>query len=158
MKTQYNGETWKTFSTNNGGKKSIAWEETGDLGGASDYTVAKPHNGTHTVLFSAEIWEKDSTGSSDVIVKHEKPVIRLGYDPLTDSWKADVTLPAYFEDSAGKWEVKSVTMDELKRGEKKTLTIAISAYIWDTIWPIFLEGWKTAGWGDMELSFDVEWK
>jgi len=160
LKTRYNDKEWKIFSTNNGGKKSIAWEETGDLGGASDYTVAKPHNGTHTVLFSAEIWEKDSTGSSDVIVKHEKPVIRLGYDPLTDSWKADVTLPAYFEDLDGKWEVKSVTMDELKRGEKKTLTIAISAYIWDLVNKsnTWLPSIKTAEWGDMELSFDVEWK
>ena len=158
LKTQYNGEAWKTFSTNNGGKKSVAQGEEVDLGGASNYTVTKPHNGTHTVLFSAEIWEKDSTGPSDVIVKHEKPVIRLGYDPLTDSWKADVKLPAYFEDSAGKWEVKSVTMDELKRGEKKTLTIAISAYIWD---PVYKPGWWLPGkaeWGDMELSFDVEWK
>ena len=52
-------------------------------------------------------------------------------------------------------------MTELKRGEKKTLTIVISAYIWDLVnksdkwWKPSIE---TAGWGDMELSFDVEWK
>ena len=163
LKTQYNGEAWKTFSTNSGGKKSIAQDETGDLGGVWDYTVAKPHNGTHTVLFSAEITEIDSSifTHDDIIIKHEQPVIRLYYDPQADSWKADVKMPAYFEDADGKWEVKSVNMDELKRGQKKTATIAISAYIDEQVnksdkwWKPSIE---TAGWGDMELSFDVEWK
>ena len=69
-------------------------------------------------------------------------------------------MPAYFEDSSGKWEVKSVNMDELKRGQKKTATIAISAYIDEVVdkSDTWLPDLSTAGWGDMELSFDVEWK
>ncbi|MGI0530703.1 hypothetical protein [Treponema socranskii] len=180
LKAQYNSNPWTIFSTSGNGEIPISQNKTVALGGTyNTLPVDKPHNGTHTVLFSAEIWEKDSTGSDDAIIqhenkKHDKPVIRLRYDPQadswnidaiqlrydpeTESWKEDVGLPAYFEDADGKWQIKSVSMDKLKRGQKASVTIGISAYISDIIWPVFLEGPRTAGWGDMELSFDVEWK
>ena len=164
LKALYNSESASegtVFSTNNGGKISISQTETADLdliGGGYKQTIDKPHSGTHTVRLSSEINEKDSTGSDDVIVKHEKPVIELRYDSLTDSWSPFFELPAYFEDSNGKWEVKSVSMDTLTRGNKRRMTISISAYIWDLTKK---DDWwfpGEAGWGDMELSFDVEWK
>jgi|GEM_PF-547642 len=161
LKALYNSESASegtVFSTNNGGKISISQTETGNLDGEYTQAIDKPHSGTHTVRLSTEIKEKDSTGSDDVIVKHEKPVIELRYDSLTDSWSPFLELPAYFEDSDGKWKVTSVSMDTLTRGNKIRMTIAISAYIWDLIKK---DDWwfpGKAGWGDMELSFDVEWK
>ena len=164
LKALYNSESASegtVFSTNNGGKISISQTETADLdliGGGYKQTIDKPQSGTHTVRLSSEINEKDSTGSDDVIVKHEKPVIELRYDSLTDSWSPFFELPAYFEDSNGKWEVKSVSMDTLTRGNKRRMTISISAYIWDLTKK---DDWwfpGEAGWGDMEVSFDVEWK
>ena len=145
LKTAYNNEDWKPFSNST---KTVTINEEASLEGEYTWSVDKPHNDKHVVRLSAEIWEKDKMSANDVIIKHEKPVIELRYDSLTDSWSPFLELPAYFEDSDGKWEVKSVSMDTLTRGNKRRMTIAISAYIWESV----------KDWGDMELSFDVEWK
>ena len=46
-------------------------------------------------------------------------------------------------------KIKICTMSEVQREKKERMTILISVYIYD---------WGAKGWGDMELSFDVEWK
>lgn len=168
LQAQYNSKAQNIFSTNGKGEISISQNQTADLVGTYTQAIDKPHKGTHTVFFSAEIWEKDSTGSSDVIIKHEKPLFSLTYNTESDSWKLTnswkhlstekPTEIESYKDKDGEWKVTSVSMDELKRGEKKTLTIAISAYISDLV---YKPGWFFPGkaeWGDMELSFDVEWK
>ena len=91
--------------------------------------------------------------SDDVIIKHEKPLFTLTYDTVSDSWKLTGNSMQSYKDNDGEWKVKSVSMNELKRGEKTTLAIVVSSYI--SAW---IGLFKKAGWGDMELFFDVEWK
>ncbi|MGP1600837.1 hypothetical protein [Treponema sp.] len=145
LKTAYNNEDWKPFSNST---KTVTINEEASLEGEYTWSVDEPHNDKHVVRLSAEIWEEDTISANDVIIKHGKPVIELRYDSLTDSWSPFLNLSAYFEDNDGKWEVKSVSMDTLTRGNKRRMTISISAYIWESV----------KDWGDMELSFDVEWK
>lgn len=145
LKTAYNNEDWKPSSNST---KTVKINEEASLEGEYSWPVNKPHSGTHVVRLSAEIWEEDTMSANDVIIKHGKPVIELRYDSLTDSWSPFLKLPADFEDSDGKWKIKSVSMNTLNRNKKETLTITISAYIWESVNDD----------GDMELSFDVEWK
>lgn len=156
LKARYNNEEWDMpFSSNKGGKLSINTGTHEKLPGAYVYEIQKPEEGSHSITLSADIWEVDplAGNSDDVIIKHEKPLFTLTYDTMSDSWKLTGNSMQSYKDDDGEWKVKSVSMNELKRGEKKTLTIAVSAYISD--WIGFF---KEAGWGDMELSFDVEWK
>ena len=156
LKARYNNEKWDMpFSSNKGGKLSINTGTHEKLPGAYVYEIQKPEEGSHSITLSADIWEVDplAGNSDDVIIKHEKPLFTLTYDTMSDSWKLTGNSMQSYKDDDGEWKVKSVSMNELKRGEKKTLTIAVSAYISD--WIGFF---KEAGWGDMELSFDVEWK
>jgi len=156
LKARYNNEEWDIpFSSNKGGKLSINTGTHEKLPGAYVYEIQKPEEGSHSITLSADIWEVDPLGgnSDDVIIKHEKPLFTLTYDTMSDSWKLTGNSMQSYKDDDGEWKVKSVSMHELKRGEKATLAIVVSAYISD--WIGFF---KKAGWGDMELSFDVEWK
>ena len=155
LKARYNSEDWYTFATNKGNKLSIDVGAKKELSGNYLHEIENQKENGHSLIISADIWEVDplAGNSDDVIIKHEKPLFTITYDTVSDSWKLTGNSLQSYKDNDGKWKIKSVKMDELKYGKKSTMTIVISAYIWD--WVGFL---KEAGWGDMELSFDVEWK
>lgn len=159
LKARYNNEEWDPpFSSNKGGKLSIDTGSHQKLPGAYVHEIAKPEEGSHSITLSADIWEVDplAANADDVIIKHEKPLFTLTYDTANDSWKLTGNSIQSYKDKDGEWKVKSVTMNEVKRGKKSTMKIDLSAYISDVVWDSWLP--SKVGWGDMELSFDVEWK
>ncbi|MGI5172022.1 hypothetical protein H0R92_00250 [Treponema sp. OMZ 840] len=155
LKLRHNNGEWDIFSTNNGNHLSIDRGSQADLVGNYALTIEKPEEGTHRIDISCDIWENDplAGNADDVIIKHEKSLFTLVYDEADNSWSLTGNPVQSYKDDDGEWKVTAVTMPKLESGQKETMTIGISAYIWDWI-AVF----KRAGWGDMELSFDVEWK
>ncbi|ERJ93685.1 hypothetical protein [Treponema lecithinolyticum] len=155
LKARYNNEEWYTFATNNGKKLSINVGTQKELAGNYLQEIEKPAEGSHSITISADIWEVDplAGNSDDVIIKHEKPLFTVSYDNVTEAWNITGNSVQHYSDGDGEWKVTSVAMNEVQNGKKSTMKIGISAYIWDWV-GVF----KKAGWGDMELSFDVEWK
>lgn len=172
IKSQHNTDSWQTLSDNNN-NNVIKFEQTKEIDGYTTTTISSPREGEHIISVSAEIWERDNLAGNDhdIIMKHGRPLVQLKYVPFTDSWELyGQTSYAYNDDNNNTWKVKKISMSELKRGETQTVTVSLSAYIKDTIWPAGGEGggflgWiadvingpTTAGWGDMELTFDVSW-
>ncbi len=173
IKTKHNTDAWKELS-NNADNNVIAFDKTAKITGTTDYAIESPRDGEHIISLSAEIWERDNLAGNDhdYIMKHNKPEIQFKYIPFTDSWElTGATSFAYNDGNDNTWKIKKIAMNKLKRGETQTVTVSLSAYINDVIWPAGGEGggflgWvtdvingpTTAGWGDMELTFDVSWK
>ncbi len=162
VKTQHNETGWKTLTN----QTSKIYVETGSstaMSGTTNHIIINPREGSQFFYVSADIFEKD-TGADDVILRHGQPNIQFEYQPFTDSWNLAGNTSYFYTDSdSNQWKITSISMDELIRStddknNKQTVTVQISANIKDDIWPVFLEGVRPAGWGDMELSFDVEWK
>lgn len=151
---------WDIFSTNNGAHLSIDTGKQADLQGKYILPIDRKTPASHKVDISCKIQENDPLkgNADDVIIKHEKPLFTLLYNDAGDNGKGSWSLsrnpdPVKSYNEGGYWgwywSVKSITLPKVQRGKKERMTILISAYIYDS---------GVKDWGDMELSFDVEWK
>lgn len=159
IKARSDSGEWNVFSTNNQGYEPIdKGGEPVSLPGKYIVPIDRKDSTSHSVDISCKIDEVDWGNQSDVIIKHEKSLFTLLYDDSDDNGKGTWTLsrdpdPVQSYNEGGYngwyWSVKSVTLPKVLRGKKERMTILINAYIYDA---------GAKGWGDMELSFDVEWK
>ena len=158
LKLRYNNGEWDVFSTNNGNHLSIDTGTQAGLAGNYALSIEKPDEGTHRIDISCDIWENDPLigNDDDVIIKHGKSLFTFVYTQADNSWSLTGNPVQEYSDGDGKWKVTAVTIPKLESGKKETMTIGMSAYIPDLVWDSWLPG--AAGWGEMELSFDVEWK
>lgn len=166
IKTRRNEGEWEVLSASN--ETPIRTENTHTLTETKSYAIESLglREEVPTIDFSAEIMEIDGSGS-DVILKHDKPLVQFKYNPLSDSWNIKGKKNFYFTDeNDNKWQIKGITMeDALRDGDIQTVTVSISSYIQDTYYFPLIGGEgiavptsDIAGWCNMELSFDVAWR
>ncbi len=165
IKTKHNSNAWDnlTVKTNESTLIQTSWSV--PLPGENVHTISNPREGEHTFYVSANIYENDSLAgnANDVIMQHDKPLLEFSYSQFSDSWKYSGLSSYFFTDgSNNQWQIKKVEMEELGRDKTVRVTVSVSSYIHDVIWlsgniAEWLDGPKNAGWGDMELSFDLTW-